>query len=630
MFAISPFARLPFASLATLAMMVALSGPLNAQQGTGTAGDTITGHGISVYGDLKLPADFKNLPYVNPDAPKGGELRQSIPNSSSFDNYNPYTFRGRPEVLSSVMLETLLTATADEVGAAYCLLCKTIQYPENRDWVIFNLRPEARFSDGTPLTADDVLFSFQQLRDKGLSSLRVVMNQIVESAEVIDPQTIRFNFKPGYPRRDVIQSVGGLPVFSKADFEKNKRDLEMSSNIPFVGSGPYVFEKADIGRSSTYRRNPDYWGKDLPINVGRFNFDRIGIEYFADYEAAFEAFKAGEYTFRREVSSISWATGYDFPALKNGWVVKTALPDGNPANGQSWMFNLRRPDFQDVRVRQAIGLMFNFEWSNDSLFYGLYTRVNSFWENSDLAASGPTPPEERAVLEPVAADLPPGVLTDEPAMASRSGPRQLDRGNLRAASALLDEAGWKTGADGLRRNAEGRVLKLEILNDSQSFDRVLNPYIANLRALGVDARNVRVDNSEYESRQRDKNFDMIGGHLPPDLIPGASLQQYFGSANVNDVFNIMGLANPGVDKLIAQVEAAPTRDEMTTRVRALDRALRALRFWVPQWYNDKNLVAYWDQYGRPATLPPYALGELDFWWFDADKAAKLKQAGALR
>lgn len=617
-----------------LIAMLALGGvatSASAQDNAAPAAERIiTSHGIGVFDELKLPADFPHLAYVNPDAPKGGEMSEAIPNSTGFDNYNPFTFRGRAAALSSIMLESILSGTADEIGAAYCLLCETLEYPDSRDWVIFHLRPEARFSDGTPLTAHDVLFSYETLRDKGLSSFRVVIGQQVAKVEVIDDHTIRFTFTPDYPRRDVIQSVGGLPIFSRKDFADNDRDLEETMTKPMIGSGPYVFEGADINRDVSYRRNPDYWGADLPINRGRFNFDRIRFEYFADYDAAFEAFKAGEYAFRREVSSIIWATRYDFPALAKGWVKRETLDDGNIASGQAWVFNLRRPQWQDIRVRQAIGLLFNFEWSNDALFYGLYSRVNSFWDNSELAATGTPSPGELALLTPLAQHLPEGILTNEAAMAPTSGERQQDRRNMRQAAALLDQAGWAVGADGMRRNAEGQPLVLEILNDSQTFDRVINPWVQNLRAVGIDARNVRVDNAEYENRSRSHQFDIISDHLGQDPIPGAGLQQYFGSANVDDVFNSMGVANPAIDALIKHVEAAGSREELVTATRALDRALRSLHFWVPQWYNAHHLVAYYDQYGRPENLPPYSLGEMDFWWYDEAKAQALRAAGALR
>ena len=587
---------------------------------------TIRAHGISTFGDLKYGPDFAHLDYVNPAAPKGGEI--SIWASGGFDSYNPYTIKGRAAAFSSGPLESLLTGTADEIGSAYGLLAESMEYPESRDWVIFTLRPEARFSDGSPLTADDVLFSYELLRDKGLSSFRGVITQMIAGAEVIDPLHIKFTFTPDYPRRDVVQAAGSLPVFSKAEFERTGRDIQETSDIPYLGSGPYVFDSADEGRRVVWRRNPDYWAQNLPINIGRNNFDRIRVEYFADYEAAFEGFKAGAYTFRNEASSLIWATRYDFPALSNGWVIKTELPNGNIGSGQSFVMNLRREKFQDPRVREAIGLMFNFEWSNESLFYGLYARTTSFWDNSELAATGTPSPEELALLTPVADLLPPGVLTDEAVLPPTSGATQLDRGNMRRAAALLDEAGWLVGADGMRRNAAGQTLVVEFLNESQTFDRVINPYVENLRAMGVDAVHSRVDDAQMTARERSHDFDIVTAQLGQDYIPGSGLQQYFGSASTDDAFNAMGLQSPAVDALIGNIEAADTREEMTIAVRALDRVLRAYRFWVPQWFKDVHTVAYFDMYEHPETLPPYALGELDFWWVNAEKAEKLKAAGA--
>ena len=594
--------------------------------GPGAAQETITATAISTLGDLKYPADFAHLDYVNPEAPKGGEISEWT--QGGFDNMNPFTLEGRAAALASAPLETMLETTADTVGEAYCLLCAQMEYPASKDWVIFTLRDGITFSDGTPMTAEDVLFSYQQLRDKGLSSFRAVVAQQVASAEVLDPKRIKYTFTPDYPRRDIIQAVGGLPVFSAAQFAREKLDLAKASPVPFVGSGPYMFDSARDGRTVAWKRNPDYWGKDLPLNIGRHNFDRIRIEYYGDYQAAFEGFKAGSYTFRNEASSLLWATAYDFPALTKKWVAKAELPNGNVASGQAFAINLRREKFEDIRVREALGLMFNFDWSNETLFYGLYTRVNSIWENSPLAATGTPTPEEIALLKPLAADLPAGILDDPAVVAPGSGARQLDRGNLRKAAALLDAAGWEAGADGLRRNARGETLKVEILNDSQTFDRVILPYIENLKALGVDASMARVDDAQYENRRRAHDYDMITAQLGQDEIPGADLQQYFGSGSTDDVFNAMGLSNPAVDKLIRLVEEANSAEELIPRVHALDRALRALRFWVPQWYKASHTVAYYDMYEHPEALPPHALGEMDFWWYNAEKAAKLKADGA--
>ncbi|RRH75485.1 extracellular solute-binding protein [Falsigemmobacter faecalis] len=595
--------------------------------------EVLVGHGISTFGDLKYPADFTHLDYVNPEAPKGGEI--SIWAFGGFDSMNPYSVKGRAGALSSVFYESLLTGVADETGAEYCLLCESLEYPPGRDWVIFNLREAAVFSDGTPLTAEDVAFSYDLFLTKGLTDFRTVLAQQVEGVEVLGPHRVKFTFKAGFPTRDLPQTVGGLPVLSKAQYEAAGGDLEEGSTKPFLGSGPYVLDRMEMGKTLTYKRNPDYWGADLPINIGRSNFDRIRIEYYADYNAAFEGFKAGNYTFRDEASSITWATGYDFPAVTSGAVKKVEIPSGTKASGQGFLLNLRRGKFQDPRVRQAVGLMFNFEWSNETLFYGLYERVNSVWENSVLEATGTPSPQEVEVLKPLVDEglLPAGILTDEAVMAPVSGARQLDRGNLRQASALLEEAGWVAGADGIRRNAKGEVLKLDILNDSQTFDRVILPFVENLRRAGIDASMTRIDNAQLEARQRPPSydFDMVVGNARASLIPGAELKQFFGSETADvSAFNLMGLKSKAADRLIDLVIAATTREEMETRTRALDRVLRREYFWVPQWFKANHTVAYYDVFGHPEVLPPFSRGELDFWWYDAEKAAAVKAAGALR
>ena len=598
---------------------LALAAPANA--------DIITSHGISTFGELKYEAGFPHLDYVNPDAPKGGEI--SVWGFGSFDSMHPYTTKGRSGQLSSIFFESLLEGTADEPDAVYGLVAESLEYPEDRSHVIFNMRPEARFSDGSPLTADDVVFSYEILRDKGLPSFRAVIQKQVESAEALGPHRVKFTFKEGEPTRDLPQTVGGLPIFSKAYYAASGADFEASTLTPGIGSGPYVLDSLEVGQQIVYRRNPDYWGYDLPINKGRHNFDRIRIEYFADYNSAFEGFKAGTYTYRTEASSKIWATGYDFPAIQNGWAKKDTPPDGTLASGQSFVFNLRRDKFQDKRVRQAIGMMFNFEWSNKTLFYGIYERIHSFWENSYLKAEGAPMKGELAFLRPLADKLPEGVLDGPVVMAPASSERQLDRKNLRRASAMLDEAGWPVGDDGMRRNAAGETLQVEILNDSQAFDRVINPYIENLRALGVDAVHTRIDNAQMTERERSFNFDMVVGNFRTALTPGSELEQYFGSESAEfSIFNLAGYGSEAVDSLIDSVTAAEDRTTLDDATRALDRVLRAEVFWVPQWFKNTHTVAYYDMYRYPEKLPPYALGTLDFWWFDQAAHEKLKAAGA--
>lgn len=606
---------------ATTAICMAMAAGLPA------SADVITAHGISTFGELKYSADFEHLDYVNPDAPKGGEI--SMWGFGSFDSMHPYSTKGRAGQYSSIFYESLLEGSSDEPDSVYGLVAESMEYPEDRSEVIFNMRPEARFSDGSPLTAADVVFSYEVLRDKGLPSFRAVIEKQVASAEALGPHRVKFTFKAGVPTRDLPQTVGGLPIFSKAYYETSGADFEESTLTPAVGSGPYVLESIDVGQQIIYKRNPDYWGKDLPINKGRHNFDTIRVEYFADYNSAFEGFKAGTYTFRSEASSKIWATGYDFPAIEKGWAVKDTPPDGTLASGQSFLFNLRRERFQDIRVRKAIGMMFNFEWSNKTLFYGIYARMESFWENSYLKASGMPQPGELAFLTPIADILPPGVLDSPAVTAPVSSERQLDRKNLRAASALLDEAGWPVGDDGIRRNAAGETLKLEILNDIQSFDRVINPFVENLQKLGIDAVHTRVDNAQMTERERNFDFDMVTGNFRTSLTSGAGLKQYFGSESADiSLFNLAGYRSEAADRLIEDVIAAGDRKTLNDATRALDRVLRAEVFWVPQWFRNTHNIAYYDMYRYPDTLPPYALGILDFWWFDQDAFARLKAEGA--
>ena len=587
----------------------------------------IKSHGISTFGELKYEKDFTHLEYVNPNAPKGGEV--SIWAFGSFDSMHPYTTKGRSGSLSSIFFESLLTGTSDEIDASYGLVAENIEYPEDRSWVIFNMRPEAKFSDGSPLTADDVLFSYELLKDKGLPSFRAVIEKEIEKVTIINKHKIKFEFKKGIPTRDLPASAGSLPIFSKKYYQTTGVNFEDSTLEPAVGSGPYTLEKMDVGQTIVYKRNPDYWGTNLPINKGRNNFDKIRIEYFADYNSAFEGFKGGSYTFRTEYMSKLWATGYDFPAIEKKWVTKKLLPNGDIAPGQSFIINLRRDKFSDVKVRKAIGLMFNFEWSNKTLFYDLYARINSFWENSDMAAIGKPSREEIDILREFESILPKNLINSEVAEVSVSSTKQLDRNNLRKASKLLDEAGWDVGNDGLRRNSNGDTLDIEILNDSQAFTRIIEPFIENLKSLGVNAKHTKIDNAQMTERERSFDFDIVTGNFPMSFTPGSGLKQYFGSETADvSIFNKAGIKDEAIDKLIQVVMAAKTREELKISVRALDRVLRSFYFWIPQWYKNVHTVAYYDFYEHPENLPPYDMGLLDFWWMNETKFSDLKEKGA--
>ena len=593
------------------------------------AQNDIISHGISTFGDLKYEKDFKHLSYVNPDAPKGGEI--SFWAFGSFDSMHPYTRKGRAGAYSSIFFESLLEGTADEIDSAYGLIAKEVEYPEDRSWVIFTLRNNVTFSDGSPLTAQDVLFSYYLLRQKGLPSFRAVLEKDVKNAELISDLKIKFTFNDDVPKRDLINTVGGLPIFSEKYFTDNEVDFEASTLTPALGSGPYILDKVDVGKQIIYKKNATYWGNDLPINKGRYNFDKFRIEYFADYNSAFEGFKAGTYTFRNEASSKIWATGYDFPALEENWVKKATLPDGNLSSGQSFVINVRREKFQNIKVRKAIGLMFNFEWSNSTLFYGLYERINSFWDNSDLKASGLPANQELQILSKYKSILDANNFSEEVFTFPKSSLKQLDRKNLRQASKLLDDAGWEVSDDGLRRNAEGKTLDVEILNDSQAFDRIINPYIENLKKLGINAVNTKIDNAQMTDRRRKFDFDMLVGFLSTQLTPGSELEQYFGSESADfSIFNLTGIKDQGVDAIIKEVRAAESREELGFAISALDRILRNKVIWVPQWFKNKHTIAYYDMYEHPEALPPYDIGVLDTWWMNSDKYNDLKDKGALK
>ena len=481
----------------------------------------IKSHGISTFGELKYNSDFQHLDYVNPNAPKGGEV--SIWAFGSFDSMHPYTTKGRSGSLSSIFFESLLTGTSDEIGSAYGLVAKSMEYPKDRSWVIFNMRPEAKFSDNTPLTAEDVMFSYKLLQEKGLPSFRAVIEKEIDTVEILGKHKIKFTFKKGIPTRDLPASAGSLPIFSKNYYEKSGADFEASTLTPGIGSGPYILDNLDVGQTINYKRNPEYWGANLPINIGRNNFDKIRVEYFADYNSAFEGFKGGSYTFRTEYMSKLWATGYDFPAIDKKWVTKKLLPSGDMAPGQSFIINLRKDKFKDIKVRKAIGLMFNFEWSNKTLFYDLYARINSFWENSDMAATGKPSQDELIILNSLKNTLPPGIIDSDVAEVSVSSTKQLDRKNLRMASKLLDDAGWEVGDNGLRKNKNGATLDIEILNDSQAFTRIIEPFIENLKSLGVNAVHTKIDNAQMTERERSFDFDIVTGNFPMSFTAGSGL-----------------------------------------------------------------------------------------------------------
>lgn len=586
----------------------------------------IKSHGISAFGDLKYDAGFPHFDYVNPNAPVGGTF--STWGFGTFDSVTPYILKGQAATLSSIFFESLMTGGADEPDSMYGLLAESIEYPESREWAIFNIRPEAKFSDGSQVTAEDVVFSFNILIEKGRPSYKTALSDFGE-VEVLSPLRVKFNFKEGVNTRELPMTAAGLPIFSKAYYAE--RDFAESTLEPPLGSSRYVLESVSPGKTIVYKRRDDYWGDGLNVNVGRENFDRIVIEYFADYTAAFEAFKGGAYHFREEYLSKLWASGYDFPALDKGWVKTEVVPDGTPTGTQGFWFNMRREKFKDPRVREALGMMFNFEWSNKTLFYGLYKRTHSFWENSELAASGMPTDAELVLLEPLREHLPDSVFTEPAFVPVVSKPNQLDRSVFRQAGKILDEAGWPV-VNGKRQNDKGEVLTLELLNDSPSFERISNPFVANLRKLGVQAELKNIDAAQEAERRKVFDYDITVQRFGMSLTPGLELRSIFSSdsAVTEGSSNLSGIANPAIDALITKIEGAETREDLHTAVRALDRSLRAMHIWIPQWYSGVHNIAYLDIYEYPSPLPPYAMGEMDFWWYNAEKAEKLRAAGALK
>ena len=485
---------------------------------------------------------------------------------------------------------------------------------------MFRLRPEAKFADGSALTADDVVFSFEILKEKGHPVYRTTLRDVVK-AEALDRHTVRYTFT-GRETRDLPLIVAGLSVLSKTYYAT--REFDQTTLTPPLGSGPYRIGDFKQGTFVSYRRRDDYWGKDLSVNRGRHNFEELRYEYYRDRTAALENFKAGVLDLREEFTARDWATAYDIPAIRDGRMQRLVMPDGSPSGAQGYFLNTRRSKLGDIRVRKALDYAFDFEWTNKNIFYGLYQRTESFFENSDMKATGMPSPLELALLEPFRGQLPAEVFA-EPYKSPVSDGSGQDRKLLREAGRLLDEAGWKV-KDGKRVNAKGEVLELEFLIVDPSQERTLTSYVKNLQAIGVSATIRRVDAAQYQRRVKSFDFDVVTTRYALRLTPGLELRSFWSSeaAKTDGSPNLAGISHPAIDALIAKVTEAKSRDELKTATRALDRVLRAGHYWVPQWFKAAHHVAYWDKFGRPAVKPRYDRGIIDTWWYDAEKAARLK------
>jgi microcin C transport system substrate-binding protein len=594
------------------------------------AAEDVEHHGISAFGDLKYPADVEHFDYVDPNAPKGGTFSQIGPsrlynqNFLTFNSLNSYILKGDGAQGMEMTFASLMARAIDEPDAMYGYAARAVRISADGLTYRYLMRPEARFHDGSKLTAHDAAFSLAILRDKGHPLIGQQMHDFA-GAEAEDDATLVVRFKPGRGR-SVPLYVAGLPIFSRAYYTTHPFD-ESTLDIP-LGSGAYRVGRFDAGHFIEYERVKDSWSAALPVSVGTSNFDIVHYEFYRDREVGFIGFTAKSYLFREEFTSRVWATRYEFPAARDGRVKRDTLPDGTLSGAQGWFPNLRRDKFTDRRVREALIDAFDFEWTNKNVMYGAYQRTVSMFQNSPLMATGKPSDEELALLEPFRGKVADEVFGEPyvPPVTDGSGH---DRSVLRKASALLTQAGF-TLKDGKRMDARGNPFTIEFLVDDPTFEPHHMAYIKNLSLLGIEAKIREVDPVQFKRRLDDRDFDMTVERLTFNNVPSDELRAYLSSAaaRIDASFNIGGIADPVIDALIEKVIAAPSRPALTTACRVLDRVIRAGRYWVPQWYRSSHLVAYWDVFGRPsAPQPLYDRGIPAIWWYDRDKAAKVERAG---
>jgi microcin C transport system substrate-binding protein len=564
---------------------------------------------MSMFGALKYPAGFSHFDYVNPDAPKGGLVRLEA--RGTYDTLNGFTIKGSAAAGLGLIYDTLLESARDEAFAEYGLLVESVAVADDLSSVTFNLRPEARWHDGQPLTAHDVAFSLELLKAKGAPFYRFYYAN-VDKAEAVSPHKVRFTFK-GPKNRELPLIVGQLPVLPKHYWQG--RDFAATTLEPPLGSGPYRIGKVDPGRSITYERVADYWGRDLNVNRGRYNFDTLRFEYYRDSTVALEAFKANAFDFRQENTAKIWATQYKFPAIKKGLVIKKTLANGNPTGMQSFAFNIRRGKFQDRRVRQALALTFDFEWANKNLFFGQYTRTQSYFSNSELASRDLPSAAELKLLKPLRGQIPEEVFTKAYRAPKTDGSGK-SRRHLRQAKRLLDAAGWPVKAGRLTNAKTGQAMEIEFLLVNQGFARIVAPMQRAMERLGVKVSLRVVDTSQYINRLRDFDFDIIVGSWGQSLSPGNEQRDFWGTAAASrpGSRNYIGIKDPAIDKLIDHIIFAKSRAGLVAASRALDRVLLWNHFVIPNWHINKYRIAYWNLFGHPPVPPKYGLGFPDTWW----------------
>ena len=582
-------------------------------------------HGLSSFGDLALPADFKSLAYVNPAAPKGGVLSLQITSATgnqtfeTFDTLNIFSRKGNGAAGMGATFDTLMSGNGDEPDSVYGLVAQSVRVSADKLQYHFRLRPEARFADGSKLSAADVAFSLTTLKEKAHPVFAILLREMA-SATAEGDDVVRVEFPKGRSR-DAHLIVVGMPIFSAAWWKS--RDFDAPILEAPLGSGPYKVGRFEQGRFIEFTRDANYWGRDLPINLGTNNFATLRFEYYRERQVAFEAFKAGAINFHQEYTSRTWATGYDFPAARDGRVIKETLHNGAPSGMQAWYFNLRRPVFKDARIREAITLCFDFEWVNKNVMYSTYKRVSSHFQNTTMAATGKPGPEELKLLEPWRGKVPDEVF-GEPYMPPVSDGSGSDRVLLKRAYDLLIAAGCKRDGAAMKL-PDGQPLAFEFLDPSELFQPHISPWRQNMKKLGIAAGTRVVDPSQYKARVDSFDFDLTALNLGGSETPGAGLRTLFSSSSADTVGsrNLSGVKDPALDAMVEAAANAATREELTTACRCLDRLWRAGRYWMPAWYLDEYLSAHWDVFSRPERQPKLGVGAPETWWWDAAKAKKI-------
>ncbi len=593
-----------------------------------TLGETIRAHGIALHGDLKYPSDFTHFDHVNPDAPRGGSV--TLMGHGTFDSLNPYILKGRSPFNSpglyaygiTELNETLLVGTGsysssgDEAQSAYGLIAESLEYPPDRSWVIFNLRPEAHFHDGTPITADDVVFSYNVLLEHGHPRFRNIYRNVA-AVEKLGRLQVKFTFS-GEDNRMMPLRAGELPVMSKRHWEG--RDFSRASLEPPLLSGPYRVSAVKPGHSVTFERVRDFWGRDLPVYRGRYNFDRVHVDFYRDLTVALEAFKSGAYDVHLEYISRNWKSAYDHPAVRDGRIVKEEIPHQVAQGSQAFFFNTRREKFKDRRVREALGYLFDYEWTNRNIFSDAYTRSQTYFPNSELAARGLPSAGELAILAPYREQLPEELFTREFKLPVTDGSGQI-RKNQRAALRLLRAAGWELTDGRMVHTVSGRPFEIEMLIYQASTARVVQPWRKNLERVGIRMDIRTVDTTQFKQRLDNFDFDITIYSLPQSLSPGYEQREYFHSstADIKGQRNLVGVRHPVVDRLVDLVISAPDRPSLVTRVRALDRVLLWEHYSIPHWHIGYHRIAYWNRFERPAVQPKYNLGFENWWLKDTER-----------